>query len=77
MSVNKFGASAESTDIGSSLEFVRASIHSLRAFVRDNALCIDSSAYDAKDFKIRRLAVPEAADDAVNKQYVKILVDEL
>ena len=70
-----FGASVESAD--SSLEIVQASAHSLHAYVYNNASCIDSSNYDAKNRKIRRLALSETADDATNKRYVKSVVDVL
>lgn len=57
---------------------MRASVESLRNYVRDNALCLtvsdaSSSAphYDARCLKISRVAWPTNADDATSKSYVE------
>lgn len=67
MSVNKFGASARTT-----ADIRRET--SLRAFVRDTALCSDSSDYNAKNRRIRHLATPEDDNDAASKCYVERVV---
>jgi len=41
----------------------------LRNFVRDNALCVIATDFDAKSRKIRRIALP-VDDDAANRCYV-------
>jgi len=47
--------------------------------MRDNALCMGATDFDAKSRKIRRVALPVDDDDAANKRYVlqsvKILKD--
>ncbi|XP_070527373.1 uncharacterized protein [Cardiocondyla obscurior] len=42
-----------------------------RNYVRDNALCVTSTDYDARSRKIKHVAKPLDDDDAVNKQYVQ------
>lgn len=53
----------------------------MRSYVRHNALCRVGTEFDAKSRKIRRVAQPEADDDATNKLYVeervKILRDQI
>ena len=49
----------------------------LRNYVRDNALCVVATDFDAKSRKIRRVAQPEADTDVVNKLYVDQCVKTL
>ena len=69
MPVNKFGASLERSGYAESR---RPSVESLRGYVRDNALCLNQSDYDARERKIRRVAAPETDTDAANKSYVEV-----
>jgi len=52
----------------------------IRNFVRDNALCMSATDFDAKSRKIRRIELP-VDDDVANKRYVlqswKILKDRV
>lgn len=43
----------------------------VRNYVRENALCRSTTNFDAKSWKIHRVAQPEADTDAVNKRYVE------
>lgn len=43
----------------------------LRNYVRDNALCMVTTDFDAKSLKIRHVALPVDDGDAVNKLYVQ------
>src|SRR5215831_930101 len=43
----------------------------VRNYVRDNALCIVATDFDARSRKIQRVALPVDDNDAVNKQYVQ------
>jgi hypothetical protein len=43
----------------------------MRRCVRRNALCRVATDYDARSRKIRRVALPEADTDAVNKLYLE------
>ena len=43
----------------------------VRNYVRDNALCMTASDFDAKYRKIRRVALPVDDGDAVNKRYMQ------
>lgn len=49
----------------------------LRNYVRDNALCRSATDFDARFCKIRRVALPEANDDAANKLYVEQSINKL
>ena len=53
----------------------------VRYYVRENALCRTGADFDAKTRRIRRVALPDADGDAVNKLYVeesvKVLMDRL
>ncbi|XP_025265597.1 uncharacterized protein LOC112638311 [Camponotus floridanus] len=60
---------------------LRASVESLRNYVRDNALCLAISDvspsalhYDARRFKIRGVTWPTNNDDATNKSYVESVI---
>ena len=76
MSINKFGASL---GIPNTLHYQCNGI--LRTYVRDNALCLTASGFDARSCKIRRVAQPESDTDAANKRYVetsvKLVTDRL
>jgi len=73
MPINKFGTSLGKS--GAELYYQWRGL--LRNFVRDNALCMGATDFDAKSRKIRHVALP--VDDAANKRYVlqsvKILKD--
>lgn len=71
MPVNKFGSSPRKRDYGAIISRLRPTVESLRNYVRDNALCLESSDYDARERKIRRLSEPESDTDAANKTYVE------
>jgi len=75
MPINKFGTSLGK--IGAEPYYQWSGL--LRNFVRDNALCMGATDFDAKSRKIRRVALPVDDDDAANKRYVlqsmKILKD--
>jgi hypothetical protein len=43
----------------------------LRNYVRDNALCVVATDFDAKSRKIRRVALPVDDGDVANKRYVE------
>lgn len=71
MSVNKFGMSLRDRDIGEIASGkIGTSVETLRNYVRDTALCLNADVYDAKECKIRRLAMPESDTDATSKSYV-------
>ena len=75
MSINKFGTSLERGGAGSYYQWSGL----VRNYVRDNALCMVTTDFDAKSRKIRRVAQPVDDSDAANKRYVqqtvKILKD--
>ena len=66
MPINKFGISLGRGE--TQLNYQCSGL--VRNYVRDNALCMVAANFDAKSRKIRRVAQPEADDDAVNKLYV-------
>lgn len=49
----------------------------VRNYVRDNALCIVATDFDAKSRKIRHVALPVDDGDVVNKRYVQQTVQIL
>ena len=74
--MNKIGISLDKRRDDVTIGRLRLAIESLRNYVRDNALCQDSfTDYDAKERKIRRLAVPEVDTDATNKRYVELALN--
>jgi hypothetical protein len=72
MPINKFGLTLGG---GSESYFQWRGL--VRNFVRDNALCVDATDFDAKSRKIRRLALPVDDSDAANKGYVQQSVHDL
>ena len=72
MSINKFGLT-----LGTPSNSYYQWNGLLRNYVRDNALCQTASGFDARSRKIRRVAQPEADNDAANKQYVETSVKPL
>jgi len=75
MPINKFGTSLGKS--GAEPYYQWSGL--FRNFVRDNALCMGATDFDAKLRKIRRVALPVDDDNVVNKHYVlqsvKILKD--
>jgi len=72
MSINKFGLSVRVNS-----NFSVDNLYSLRNFIRDNALCLNSSDFNAKDCRIQHLAEPKSGDDATNRQYVERAIDNI
>jgi len=79
MPINKFGTSLGKSGVEPYYQWSGL----IRNFVRDNALCMVATDFDAKSHKIRRVALPDD-DDVANKliiinaymlQSVKILKD--
>lgn len=77
MSINKFGTSLGRGGVESYYQWSGL----VRNYVRDNALCMVATDFDAKSRKIRRVSQPVDDSDAANKRYVqqtvKILKDRL
>jgi len=75
MPINKFGTSLRKSGAESYYQWSGL----FRNFVRNNALCMGATNFDAKSCKIRRIALPVDDDDVANKRYVlqsvKILKD--
>jgi len=67
MPINKFGISLGGSGVESYYQWSGL----VRNYVRDNALCMTASDFDAKSRKIRRVALPVDDGDAVNKRYMQ------
>ena len=72
MSINKFGSS-----LGALNNTYYQQHQLLRIYVRDNALCLAATDFDARTRKICRVAQPETDTDAANKRYVDTSVNLL
>ncbi|XP_070170951.1 tropomyosin-like [Polyergus mexicanus] len=78
MSVSKFGSPLRNRGYDARTGRLRPTIESLRNYVRDNALCLNSSIeYDARERKIKRLALPEEDADVTSKSYVEVITSQL
>ncbi|XP_011878968.1 PREDICTED: uncharacterized protein LOC105568152 [Vollenhovia emeryi] len=76
MPINKFGISLGRSGTDSYYQYSGL----IRNYVRDNALCVVATDFDAKSCKIRRVALPVDDDDAVNKRgyhYILTVIDVL
>lgn len=72
MSVNKFGVSLDRHDRDDAITGrIRPAVESLRNYVRDNALCLAATDYDARERRIKRLSEPKEDADAASKNYVE------
>lgn len=71
MPINKFGISFGRTESYYQWNGL------IRNYVRDNALCMTATDFDAKSRKIRRVALPIDDDDVANKRYVQHSVQVL
>lgn len=67
MPINKFGISLGRSGTDPYYQYSGL----IRNYVRDNALCVATTDFDAKSRKIRRVALPVDDSDAVNKRYVQ------
>lgn len=67
MPINKFGISLGRSAADTYYQWSGL----FRNYVRDNALCVAATDFDAKSRKIRRVALPVDDGDAVNKRYVQ------
>ena len=67
MSVNKFGMPMRRDD-SVEIEKSRSSIESLRNYVQNSGLCLNTDHYDAKK---EHVAAPKFDTDVVNKSYVE------
>lgn len=76
MPINKFGISLEGSASRMNNPHYQWSAL-VRNYVRDNALCLIASDFDAKSRKICRVATPEADSDAANKRYVEQCIKNL
>ena len=67
MPINKFGISLGRSGTDSYYQWSGL----IRNYVRDNALCIVATDFDAKSRKIRHVALPVDDGDVANKRYVQ------
>lgn len=67
MPINKFGISLGRSGGESYYQWNGL----LRNYVRDNALCVVATDFDARSRKIRRVTLPVDDDDVANKRYVQ------